>query len=153
MIFTCIIQTVPTCATGLYLSPVLQTRQGVDVDHEALVFQCNGLKLAAAEAAAALSEEMASAAAEIGSSTGPTDVDPSPSLAFQLSSRPAATKKIFLDFQGGTVTGQHSLYAPTCRQHITCMHAPFVFVGEHPQKVAPIRWFGGFMASIAVGRC
>eukprot|EP00775_Hariotina_reticulata_P014760 gene14760-14932_t len=78
---------------------------GVDVDHEALVFRCNGLKLAAAEAAAALSEEVASAAAEIGSSTGPTDVDPDPSLAFQLSSRPAATKKIWLDFQGGIVTG------------------------------------------------
>eukprot|EP00775_Hariotina_reticulata_P006887 gene6887-7103_t len=79
---------------------------GVDVDVEALVYQCSGLKLAAAQAAAALPQLLeTAAAAEIGSSTGPTDVDPDPSLAFQLSSRPAATKKIWLDFQGGTVTG------------------------------------------------
>lgn len=45
-------------------------------------------------------------AAEVGFGLGdPSDVDPLAYMAFNLTSRPGATRKIYLDFLGGTVTG------------------------------------------------
>eukprot|EP00775_Hariotina_reticulata_P009441 gene9441-9606_t len=65
---------------------------GIDVDNEALIFQCEGL-------------EATADAAEITSGVGVGDLDPLASSAFNLASRPGSTKKIWLDFIGGSYVG------------------------------------------------
>jgi hypothetical protein len=54
--------------------------QGLDVDNEALLFACEGLAVAGSEIASGLS---------------PNALDPNFAQAFNLSSRPASTKKIW----------------------------------------------------------
>lgn len=72
--------------------------QGIDLDNEAIIFQCVGL--------AAHVSEADQQAAEIASGLGPGDADPLAAAAWTLSSRPTSTKKLWLDFRGGNITGR-----------------------------------------------
>jgi hypothetical protein len=72
--------------------------QGIDLDNDALLYQCESLAATAPTTAEA-------AAPEITSGILPGDVDPASVQAFNLSSRPSATRKVYLDFLGGAVTG------------------------------------------------
>lgn len=65
--------------------------QGVDLQHDLLVFQCSVL------AKKAPPSELLPM--ELDSGLSPTDADPLAQQAFALSSRPAAQKKIWIDFQ------------------------------------------------------
>lgn len=58
----------------------LHLLQGLDIVNEALLFACEGLAVAASE---------------IGSGLSPNALDPNFSQAFNLSSRPTSTKKIW----------------------------------------------------------
>jgi hypothetical protein len=69
----------------------------MDLTNDALVFRCSTLVAKASE------EEVN--AAQIGSGSSLTDADPLAAMAFNLSSRPSAARKIILDFRGGQVTG------------------------------------------------
>jgi hypothetical protein len=71
--------------------------QGVDLTNDALLFRCATL------VATASSAEVT--AAQIGSNLAPGEADPLAAMAFNLSSRPTAARKIILDFRGGAVTG------------------------------------------------
>jgi hypothetical protein len=62
--------------------------QGVDTVNHALLFACEGLVSPASEAAEA-------ALSEISSGLAPSELDPDFAQAFNLSSRPASTKKIW----------------------------------------------------------
>lgn len=74
--------------------------QGLDLDADALLYQCAGL--VATEA--------------LSGTSSPADPDPAAANAFNLASRPAATKKIWLDFLGGVVSGTawNSASMPRC---------------------------------------
>eukprot|EP00878_Enallax_costatus_P036097 GHUV01040393.1.p2 GENE.GHUV01040393.1~~GHUV01040393.1.p2 ORF type:complete len:141 (-),score=5.90 GHUV01040393.1:622-1044(-) len=88
-----------SCARGLLPQHVVNLSvQGLDLDAEAILFQCTGL---VATASAADRQ-----AAEIASGLGPGDADPLATSAFMLSSRPTSSKKLWLDFKGGDVTGK-----------------------------------------------
>jgi hypothetical protein len=65
---------------------------GIDTENEALIFQCEGL---------AVPEN----SPEVTSGVGAGQIDPDAANAFNLASRPTATKKIWLDFIGGNITG------------------------------------------------
>lgn len=73
--------------------------QGIDLDNEALIFRCKGLVPNAGEAARF--------AAATASSLSPGDADPAASAAWTLTSRPDASKKLWLDFRGGVVTSEY----------------------------------------------
>lgn len=73
------------------------TDLGIDLDNEALLYQCESLASAAPTTAEA-------AGLEILSGVLPGDIDPASVQAFALSSRPSATRKVYLDFIGGSVT-------------------------------------------------
>jgi hypothetical protein len=72
--------------------------QGIDVDNDALLYQCESLAATAPTTAEA-------AVPGLTSGILPGDIDPASVQAFTLSSRPSATKKVYLDFLGGAVTG------------------------------------------------
>lgn len=74
--------------------PWLLLLQGVDAVNSQLLFHCEGMMANASEA-------------EIASATAPSAVDPTVTVvqAFSLSSRPSATRKIVLDFDGHITTG------------------------------------------------
>lgn len=66
--------------------------QGLSVNSEALIYACTELP--------------PPLNAEIASGLSPADLDPLyPQVAFNLSSRPGAVKRIVLDFKGDVVTG------------------------------------------------
>jgi hypothetical protein len=69
----------------------------MDLTNDALLFRCATLIAKASDA------EVSSA--QFGSNLAPGDADPLAAMAFNLSSRPTAARKIILDFRGGTVTG------------------------------------------------
>jgi len=77
--------------------------QGVDAVNKALVYQCKSLATAAV-----------AATAEIESGVAPSALDTSIDIAkaFSLSSRPSATKKIYLDFNGHNTTSEHAASFP-----------------------------------------
>lgn len=76
---------------------------GVDLDNDALMFVCEALAVKQA------------ASAEITTGVMPSDTDPLASQAFNLSSRPAASRKVLLDFTGGVVTGTGECSSPIRR--------------------------------------
>lgn len=86
--------------------------QGVDLDAEALFFACEGL---VANVSSADQQ-----AAEIASGLGPGDADPLAASAWTLSSRPASPKKMWLDFQGGTITGKPNRTCHAADKHRLC---------------------------------
>lgn len=91
------------CCPALLLPLLLLLRclhlQAIDAVNKALMFVCEGLT--------------ANAPSEITSGVAPSLTDNTISLAtaFSLSSRPSATKKIFLDFDGHTLTNSDWNYA------------------------------------------
>lgn len=67
--------------------------QGIDFDNSALVYECPGIKLDPKNLTIG------------GQDLTPAEPDPLASQAFQLSSRSSASRKVYLDFTGGAVTG------------------------------------------------
>jgi hypothetical protein len=82
---------------------MLLCRRGVDLVNDALLCQCSGLTpkpealLPPPTIAAAPGTELGSTQPRV------NDADPDPALAFNLSSRPSAVNKIWLDFQGSSI--------------------------------------------------
>ncbi|WIA09651.1 hypothetical protein OEZ85_009038 [Tetradesmus obliquus] len=66
---------------------------GIDLDNSALVYECPGIKLDPKNLTIG------------GQELTPAEPDPLASQAFQLSSRSSASRKVYLDFTGGAVTG------------------------------------------------
>jgi hypothetical protein len=69
----------------------------MDLTNDALVFRCSALVATASDAEVS--------AAQFGANLGLIEADPLAEIAFNLSSRPSAARKIILDFKGGAVTG------------------------------------------------
>eukprot|EP00775_Hariotina_reticulata_P007814 gene7814-8011_t len=78
---------------------------GIDEDNDNFIYACAGLNFdVAAEAAGIV--QAAAAPGEFLNGAGPTDADPAIANVWNLTSRPGATKKIWLDFRGGTVSNR-----------------------------------------------
>jgi hypothetical protein len=78
-------------ATQLATLLLLLLPQGIDLDAGALVYECPGIKLDPKNIGIG------------GQDLTPDEPDPLANQAFQLSSLSSASRKVYLDFEGGTV--------------------------------------------------
>eukprot|EP00775_Hariotina_reticulata_P008396 gene8396-8580_t len=92
---------------------------GIDVVNDALIYVCSGIQTTvspAISAKGAIPHSLTATAAGtvksaappgefLNGTAGPADPDPAVASVWSLSSRPTATKKIWLDFRGGWVFG------------------------------------------------